>query len=1252
MPIPENLTLYGNNATLDILGHRQPRPNQFPSDEGRINREQLRTITLHFTQGWKYGNWQSSFAVSAAVNLKQQPNAVSPTVVQISNGGTITFPNNDLAEGVAWTYVRWVQRINNNSIPHVGYIPTNTIRRRYYGAPYNVDLDGRIYQSCEVGVKALHVSGRPHFSSSYSFANNTSIGIEIAKFGAISQANDLYYPRGYTPANNSQIPFTTEVADADISVVNYTTSNAADLENSSVATVPADQRTYNIKKIPGGTLVQKTSNNNNNPYHFKVQQFGANRNPYHANQPFDFHYTEEQMDSLIGLLKALCEQHNIPKKFVKDPDSGEENPWIATNDIVKKSTNVSADTAEQKQLKERVMSFRGIIGHINVQRGKWDPGAACDYYRIKRGISDEWWYPINLDATDRPIHHWLPDIQADYVKMPRYGDLDVLEKYYTLTEDSNGGYFPLGKNKLWHGGIHLPHEVSRKVYAAANGTIVAAQVSKLHDEDLIDVCFVLIKHDVHIKNTQADVDRIDYDDATNLVTADVYSLYMHLTPSEIRYNEEETEFNLELVENPPFNEYPKWLYFFMLDNPDSVTDIQEGTIIYPNQKVVLSDHIGNTGRYYNGNVTADNNPEVGRTLHFEVFSPIATPDDLAQPNNWHTPDAANQENQVEDTDHSFANSLDTINQFLQDTNKDGIDAIDIKNAISSMRNVALKRKSEWSLASKNDMATQLSIEGSREDIDTILTQEKWDKDIRPLQFYQDLSQEVRNEIFGEDTLVWHYHPWAFMEWINRRIEKHETEMETIDKSRDGNRASTITVDGEYVTGFVNAVTANTNTTVKFNERPYEVRLRNITDAASLVAGTTSTKIHFSILEFLDILNDTDSNFTINDSYLLATSACNCGVDGFSTMHYDGNAIDLVPTGAVSAQTLWRLFRNIENAICFINTGIKQTTAVDDNLILASRISYTTDPDAAINATRSVDALEIYDDFVDFVLVENPDLTNIPMDHIGSMIIHVGLHDAMPQVISLGATGSQWLDENGDEITENISFSDVSELQMKTTLSSIKNAQQIQFNIIGYLAESTTEKETIVTVNKSTNGLDQNGKGDFECDVDISKLLTKDTFEKYSKITFQVTIPKGTQLIDDSLTAEDVNGLEAAQSILWPKVTEWGWSSSKTSLKEITKVDDDEVVYVWFNSENIPGKCKVNVAISEISDDNSTEHAQDLSGIVSSSGNAGVAWVTPEQRGFRDIFGDKEYVGTVTLIHVEGKKETVLCKKELKKLHVD
>ena len=51
MPIPENLPLYGDDDTLNVLGHRQPRPNQPIADAGRQQRNTIRTITIHFILG-------------------------------------------------------------------------------------------------------------------------------------------------------------------------------------------------------------------------------------------------------------------------------------------------------------------------------------------------------------------------------------------------------------------------------------------------------------------------------------------------------------------------------------------------------------------------------------------------------------------------------------------------------------------------------------------------------------------------------------------------------------------------------------------------------------------------------------------------------------------------------------------------------------------------------------------------------------------------------------------------------------------------------------------------------------------------------------------------------------------------------------------------------------------------------------------------------------------------------------------------
>lgn len=146
MPIPENLPLYGDDDTLNVLGHRQPRPNQPIADAGHQQRNTIRTVTIHFTHRWKYIDWN------------------------------------------------------------------------------------------------------------YSFANDTSIGIEMARFGATTFANNVYIPSEYP------IQLTPNVSNRIISKVNYTSTDVSGLENSSSASVVANTRFFNAKKIPVGALVQSTGN--------------------------------------------------------------------------------------------------------------------------------------------------------------------------------------------------------------------------------------------------------------------------------------------------------------------------------------------------------------------------------------------------------------------------------------------------------------------------------------------------------------------------------------------------------------------------------------------------------------------------------------------------------------------------------------------------------------------------------------------------------------------------------------------------------------------------------------------------------------------------------------------------------------------------------------------------------------------------------------------------------------------------------
>jgi hypothetical protein len=109
---------------------------------------------------------------------------------------------------------------------------------------------------------------------------------------------------------------------------------------------------------------------------------------------------------------------------------------------------------------------------------KWDIGPAFDWNRL----ADIAVYPVDLgcgiDVTESNI-----------------------EEYYLHTERKHkGGYFPLGTNTVWHGGLHIHATRGRDVvHACAAGEIVAARLFETeeqgHGHDG-SVNFVLCKHEV------------------------------------------------------------------------------------------------------------------------------------------------------------------------------------------------------------------------------------------------------------------------------------------------------------------------------------------------------------------------------------------------------------------------------------------------------------------------------------------------------------------------------------------------------------------------------------------------------------------------------------------------------------------------------------------------------------------------------------------------------------------------------------
>jgi hypothetical protein len=83
------------------------------------------------------------------------------------------------------------------------------------------------------------------------------------------------------------------------------------------------------------------------------------------------------------------------------------------------------------------------------------------------------------------------------------------EDFFQNTENSGGGWFPMGASRMWHGGVHLYKAAGTDVCAIAPGEVIACRVGEAEDANAYGSRnFVLLRHEWKTKQW--------------------YSLYMHL----------------------------------------------------------------------------------------------------------------------------------------------------------------------------------------------------------------------------------------------------------------------------------------------------------------------------------------------------------------------------------------------------------------------------------------------------------------------------------------------------------------------------------------------------------------------------------------------------------------------------------------------------------------------------------------------------------------------------------------------------
>lgn len=181
---------------------------------------------------------------------------------------------------------------------------------------------------------------------------------------------------------------------------------------------------------------------------------------------------------IISLLRSpLYRDRTIGPAIQSYAPSGDNNDPVAYAANLHQRTGIDTDRtlgslndAEMERLADAIQRYEGwVVGRIT----RLDGGAA---------------------TTNKPAS--LPvDLGSGYAVTAAN-----LQKYWAHTEtERGGGYYPIGANSTWHGGVHVRQARGRNVVACAPGEVVAARLYPETDKAIRafgSVNFILLQHKI------------------------------------------------------------------------------------------------------------------------------------------------------------------------------------------------------------------------------------------------------------------------------------------------------------------------------------------------------------------------------------------------------------------------------------------------------------------------------------------------------------------------------------------------------------------------------------------------------------------------------------------------------------------------------------------------------------------------------------------------------------------------------------
>lgn len=370
--------------------------------------------------------------------------------------------------------------------------------------------------------------------------------------------------------------------------------------------------------------------------------------------------------------------------------------------------------------------FAGYLGHYHTTRRKWDPGPFDfkDFCESSRGALC---FPLFASfKKQEEARGGRPEIPEEPDK------LDALaEDFYELNErKGEGGYFPVGptsgegESRLWHGGVHLTGKYQSPIFSPFPARLLAVRMGS--GSEIGSTNFALLRHDMTI--------------GTGSVR--FYSLYFHLD------NELKTE--------PGEPGAPEWL---------AAKAWQEQK---KNNRTVLLNEPIEAGRII-GRMGKAGPPSARQAqIHFEIFANEEITEKIEA-------DTSLLKEKWEIIDGTLGGRFCTnpkVNELIDTNPKDGqLSRSELLSFFRSSADRALTRRfavlhtSEW--IGSPDWLESLELAPEYASLGKARLKSLVEGQITPTLWWTEaVSKHAK---LPKDGVVFHYHPLAFVRYINSKL---------------------------------------------------------------------------------------------------------------------------------------------------------------------------------------------------------------------------------------------------------------------------------------------------------------------------------------------------------------------------------------------------------------------------------------------------------------------------------------------------